>query len=199
MIDKIINLVLIVVISSLVGLIAFNLFAPQKEMEASAPTSAERINDMLSQVDDSMAMQQFARVETTIADAMKLAKETAPHGPEMARVLQKQGEYFLNRKKKDEAIECWKQAMDLFERTNGMEYDAVKELSVKLADYYDNHEDYKTAEGYLRRGLKAAEKASDENGQGRFYRALGVILGKDGRLEEADECETKAQRLIKEE
>lgn len=197
MIDKVINLVLAIVISTLVGIIAFNLFYPQAEMEAQQPAMADRVHDLLAQVDEAVTMQQEKRASSTLAEALKLAEELGPDNPELARVLDKRGDFLMSKKERRNGLADWDRALKIFERAHGLEYDSAREMSLKIARYLEKRQDYSRAEHYLKRGLKVTRLADDEDKQGKFWLELARVKEAQGKYDEAEECRVRARKLMK--
>lgn len=196
MLDRLINIGLGLIISSLLGVIAYNLFWPQAEMDVSQPSPAEKIQEYISKIDDALSMNQTSQAESSVNDAMKIAVSIAgDEGPEVGKVLAKRGEVRARQGEKKDAEADYKHAIAIFEKTNGMEYESAKTVYVKLSDLCFKREAYDQSEEYLRRGLQAAEKASDESAQARFWRAIALVKEKQGKDDEAEECNDKAARL----
>lgn len=196
MLDRLINIGLGVVISSLLSVIAYNLFWPQKEMDISQPSPSEKIQDYISRIDDALPLSQFALAESAVNEAMKVALPLAgEEGPEVAKVLAKRGELRMRQGQKVEAENDYKKALAIFEKTSGMEYESALPVYVKLSDLYFKREDFDKSEQCLMRGLQSAEKASDESAQARFWRAIALVKEKEGKFEEAASCKDRAARL----
>lgn len=196
MLDRLINIGLGLVISSLLGVIAYNLFWPQAEMDVSQPTPTEKIQDYISKIDDALPLNQFASAEAAVTEAMKIAIPIGgQEGPEVGKVLAKRGELRLRQGKKEEAEADYKHALTIFEKTNLMEYESAQPVYVKLSDLYFKREEFDKSEECLMRGLRQAEKASDESAQARFWRAIALVKEKQGKSDEAEQCNDKAARL----
>ena len=194
--DRLINLGLGVVISVLVGVIAYNLFWPQKEMDVSQPTPAEQVQEMTSKIDEYITLGQLNAAQHSIDDAMKIATGIAgPEGPEVARVLEKRGMLKVKQGNASAGMVDYEHAYSIFDKTNGMEFDSLKGVCVKMADVYFKRKEFDKAGVVLERGIKAAEKASDEDAQARFWRSLALVKEKSDKLDEAAECNDKASRL----
>lgn len=196
MLDRLINLGLAIAISSLIGVIAYNLFWPQAGMDVSQQTPSEKIQDNLAKADEYLMMNQLSSAESAITDAMKLAKKgSGPEGVEAGKVLVKRAELLYKQGQKDKAIEDYQHSLTILEKTSGMEWEAALPAYVKLADIYFKTDEYDKAEECLNRGLKAAEKASDESAQARFWKSLSLVKEKQGLDEEAADFAKRAARI----
>ena len=196
MLDRLINIGLGLIISTLLGVIAYNLFWPQSEMDVSQTSPKEKVQDYISKIDDALSLNQTSLAESAVNDAMKVAVSIAgEEGPEVGKILAKRGELHVRQGQKKEAEDDYKRALAIFEKTNGMEYESAQPVYLKLSDLFSKRDALDESEQCLARGLHAAEKASDEGSQARFWRAIALVKEKQGKMEEVEECNDKAARL----
>lgn len=193
--DRYIFLSLGLVIFSLVGLIAFNLFAPQSEIQ-SGPSEVAVVQDLLNKADEMIGLRQYGLAGETLKDALnKATKVSGPEGPEVGNVYLKLAELEKEQKKLNQAVLYWEKALSIFEHSKGMEYESLISTIVSLSEYWYRSGDYERTEFYIRHGLKAAEAAHDEANQSKFWRSLALVKRKQKKETDAEDYDSKAESL----